>query len=31
MSPEGKLLMLGIIILVDMIIILRNEWQKYDK
>ena len=29
MSENAKLFMLGIIILVDMIIILKHEWDKY--
>lgn len=31
MSANAKLLMLGFIILIDMYIILKNEWNKLDK
>lgn len=30
MSENAKLLMLGIIIVIDMYIILKNEWEKYN-
>ena len=30
MSENAKLLMLGIIIAIDMYIILKNEWEKYN-
>lgn len=31
MSENAKLLMLGIIILIDTYIIIKNEWDKYDR
>jgi len=31
MSENAKLLMLGIIILIDTCIIIKNEWDKYDR
>lgn len=31
MSENAKLFMLGIIILIDTYIIIKNEWDKYDR
>lgn len=31
MSADAKLLMLGIIIVIDMYIILKHEWDRLDK
>lgn len=31
MSVDAKLLMLGIIIVIDMYIILKHEWDRLDK
>lgn len=31
MSANAKLFMLGIIILIDTYIIIKNEWEKYDR